>query len=141
MYTCPCSLGITVVLHGACEPVRRAQVGGALPVGDHRALGRRDDLSRSRGSLGGEDLRSIPVAAKAGGRRLLLRRTLPVGTFRNHPPAVCMAWRKDLRKRDSSANMSLAERHGGQTISLATPAWGVIPIGLRDHRIWNTNQK
>ena len=67
------STAVAILVHGAGEPVRRAQVGGALPVDDHRALGRRDDLSRSRGSLGGEDLRSIPVAAKAGGRRLLLR--------------------------------------------------------------------
>ena len=63
--------GVAVLVHRAREAVGSAEVGGALPVGDHWALGRRDDLSRSQGSRGGEDLGSIPVATVAGRRRLL----------------------------------------------------------------------
>ena len=35
-----------------------------VPVGDHWALGCQDDHGRGRGSVGGEDLGSIPMAAK-----------------------------------------------------------------------------
>ena len=34
-----------------------------VPVGDHWALGCQDDHGRGRGSVGGEDLGSIPMAA------------------------------------------------------------------------------
>ena len=35
-----------------------------VPVGDHWARGCQDDHGRGRGSVGGEDLGSIPMAAK-----------------------------------------------------------------------------
>ena len=64
---------VAVLVQRAGEAVRSAQVGGALPVGDHRALGRQDGPSRSRGSRGGEGLGPIPMVAQPGWRRLLWR--------------------------------------------------------------------
>ena len=62
--------GVGVLVDRARQPVGSAQVGGALPVGDHWALGRQDCPV---GSRGGEDLRSIPVAALADWHRRLAR--------------------------------------------------------------------
>ena len=102
-------------VHGAGDAVRGAEVGGALPVSDHWALGRRDDQGRSRGSVGGEDRqrqlprpRSIPMAACAG-RRRLPGRALPVFTCTKLPPAACTDARKYLKKRKASMSESGCE--------------------------------
>ena len=104
--------GVAVYVHRACEAVGGAKIGGALPVGDHRALGRRDDLSRSRGSRGGEDLRSIPVALwppRTAGATCCCSRALPVGMCMNRPPATCTDSRKYLEKHKLSAGVSGGE--------------------------------
>ena len=107
------SVGIAIVPHGACKPEGRAKIGGALPVGDLRALSRRDHPPWE-GAHGRGDLRSIPEAANAGGRLLLqpriARRSTPgAGKRRARHPFYCTALgrKPDLEHLSSNNRRSL----------------------------------
>ena len=60
-------------MHGACQPVGRAQIGGALSIGDQRALGLQDGPGRCQGSRDGEGLGPIPMVSRLDMRRPILR--------------------------------------------------------------------
>ena len=57
---------VAILVHGAGKPVRCADIGGALPIGDLRALHRRDGPV---GSHGKEGLGPIPEVTCSGRRR------------------------------------------------------------------------
>lgn len=107
---------VAVMVHGAREAVRGAEIACALPVGDHWALSRQDDLSRSRGSRGGEDLGFIPVPPEPAGAACLCGRALPVGMWTwmwtKRPPAAFTDSKKYLSKRAASSVVSSEARRG-----------------------------